>query len=275
MARFDHCVGGRPGVDLSNSAIIKGQSTQVDGATSAQALGAGGAGIDRAAGGRAAAVPVGGGGIRQPVLRRGGQEHADLVAQFLLRLIRAGRLGVGGQAAAGAVDRVIIGLWCWGSTALRWRCPMPWRGCFRSRCCTAWCGARLARPAGLAAALVLAVMPVTIATERNNTMDGLMTFAVMLAAWGFASAAGSGRLRPLLLGAVALGLAFNIKELEAFMPLPAFYGVLPAGRAGPLAGTPGAPGAGQPGAAGDFLRLAAGGGPDPAGAAPVRRQQHG
>jgi 4-amino-4-deoxy-L-arabinose transferase-like glycosyltransferase len=79
--------------------------------------------------------------------------------------------------------------------------------------------------AGLAAALVLAVMPVTIATERNNTMDGLMTFTVLLAAWGFASAAGSGRLRPLLMGAVALGLAFNIKELEAFMPLPAFYGV--------------------------------------------------
>ena len=72
--------------------------------------------------------------------------------------------------------------------------------------------------------MALAVMPVTIATERNNTIDGLLTFAVLLAAWGFAAAAESGRLRLLLLGAVALGLAFNIKELEAFMPLPAFYG---------------------------------------------------
>jgi len=81
------------------------------------------------------------------------------------------------------------------------------------------------RAAGLVSALVLAVTPVTIATERNNTIDGMLVLALLLAAWGFASAARSGRLRPLLLGSLALGLAFNIKELEAFMPLPAFYAV--------------------------------------------------
>ncbi len=78
-------------------------------------------------------------------------------------------------------------------------------------------------PAGLAAALALAVTPVTIATERNNTIDGLLTFSVLLAAWAFLRAVSSGRLRFLLLGAVLVGLAFNIKMLAAFMPLPAFY----------------------------------------------------
>ena len=36
--------------------------------------------------------------------------------------------------------------------------------------------------AGLTAALVLAVTPITIATERNNTMDGMLVFALLLAA---------------------------------------------------------------------------------------------
>jgi 4-amino-4-deoxy-L-arabinose transferase-like glycosyltransferase len=39
--------------------------------------------------------------------------------------------------------------------------------------------------AGLAAALVLAIMPVAISTERNNTIDGLLVFVLLLAAWAF------------------------------------------------------------------------------------------
>jgi 4-amino-4-deoxy-L-arabinose transferase-like glycosyltransferase len=79
------------------------------------------------------------------------------------------------------------------------------------------------RPAGLVAALVLAVMPVAISTERNNTPDGLLVLVLLLAAWAFWWAARSGRLRDLLLGAVLVGLGFNIKMLQAFLPLPAFY----------------------------------------------------
>jgi len=78
---------------------------------------------------------------------------------------------------------------------------------------------------GLAAALVLAVTPVTIATERNNTIDGLLVFVLLLAAWAFLKAAESGKLRHLLLGAFLVGLGFNIKMLQACMPLPAFYAV--------------------------------------------------
>ena len=77
--------------------------------------------------------------------------------------------------------------------------------------------------AGLISALVLAVMPITIATERNNTIDGLLVFSLLAAAWAFLQSVYSGKVRFLLLGALVLGLAFNIKMLEAFMPLPAFY----------------------------------------------------
>jgi 4-amino-4-deoxy-L-arabinose transferase-like glycosyltransferase len=79
--------------------------------------------------------------------------------------------------------------------------------------------------AGLLAALALAVTPVTVSTERNNTMDGLLVFVLLLAAWAFLRAVRGGRLRYLLLGAFLAGLGFNIKMLQAFLPLPAFYAV--------------------------------------------------
>lgn len=77
--------------------------------------------------------------------------------------------------------------------------------------------------AGLTAALVLVVTPVAIATDRNNTMDGMLVFTLLLAAWAFLKATETGRWRWLFLGAFLLGLGFNIKMLQAFLPLPAFY----------------------------------------------------
>jgi len=79
------------------------------------------------------------------------------------------------------------------------------------------------RGAALAAALALAVFPVAVSAERNNTIDGLLVFVLLLAAWAFWRATRTGRLRELLLGAVLVGLGFNIKMLQAFLPLPAFY----------------------------------------------------
>ena len=77
--------------------------------------------------------------------------------------------------------------------------------------------------AGLTAALVMALTPVFVAADRNNTQDGLLVFFLLLAAWAFMRATESGSLRWLLLGAVIVGLGFNIKMLQAFLPLPAFY----------------------------------------------------
>ena len=76
---------------------------------------------------------------------------------------------------------------------------------------------------GLVAALALAVTPVAVSTERNNTIDGLLVFVLLLAAWAFLQSVYTAQLRWLLLGAFIVGLGFNVKMLQAFLPLPAFY----------------------------------------------------
>lgn len=81
--------------------------------------------------------------------------------------------------------------------------------------------------AALTAALALAVTPISVAVDRNNTMDSILILFLLLAAWAFIDAAGtdcdSKRLRALLLGGLWVGLGFNIKMMQAFLPLPAFY----------------------------------------------------
>ena len=77
--------------------------------------------------------------------------------------------------------------------------------------------------AGLLAALVMAVTPISVVTSRHNNLESLLVLAVLLAAWAFVFAAETGRLRWLLVGALMVGLGFNIKMLAAFMVLPAFY----------------------------------------------------
>ena len=76
--------------------------------------------------------------------------------------------------------------------------------------------------AGLAAALVMAVMPVNVAVDRNNTMDSTLILTLLLAAWAFLRATERASLRWLLVGGVLVGVGFNIKMLQAFLPLPAF-----------------------------------------------------
>jgi len=77
--------------------------------------------------------------------------------------------------------------------------------------------------AGIVAALVVAATPVVFAADRNNTQDGLLTFVLLLAAWAFIKAVETGRARWLFLGAIIIGLGFNIKMLQAYLPVPAFF----------------------------------------------------
>ncbi len=76
---------------------------------------------------------------------------------------------------------------------------------------------------GLAAALVYVFVPVVLAADRNNTIDGMLVLTLLLAAWAFIRAAESGRFGRLLLASVLVGLAFKIKMLQAYLPLPAFF----------------------------------------------------
>src|SRR5215207_5249787 len=77
--------------------------------------------------------------------------------------------------------------------------------------------------AGLLSALALAVTPISVVVQCNNVMDALLILLLLLAAWAFIVAAERGSLKWLLLGAAIVGLGFNVKMLQAFLVLPAFY----------------------------------------------------
>ncbi|HVB72243.1 MAG TPA: glycosyltransferase family 39 protein [Ktedonobacteraceae bacterium] len=76
--------------------------------------------------------------------------------------------------------------------------------------------------AGLIAALALAISPVSIVTNRNNTIDSLLVLTLLLGVWTLSIATEKGRLRWLLLTAVIVGVGFNIKMLQAYLVVPAF-----------------------------------------------------
>jgi len=77
------------------------------------------------------------------------------------------------------------------------------------------------RPAGLLAALALALTPVAILVNRGNLIESTLVLALLLAAWAILRAAETGQLRWLLLSAFLVGVGFNIKMLEAYLALPA------------------------------------------------------
>ncbi|HEU5367122.1 MAG TPA: glycosyltransferase family 39 protein, partial [Ktedonobacterales bacterium] len=76
--------------------------------------------------------------------------------------------------------------------------------------------------AGLLAALALAISPISVVTNRNNTIDSTLVLTMLLGAWAVMRAAETGKLRWLLLCAVFVGLGFNIKMLEAYLVVPAY-----------------------------------------------------
>ena len=80
---------------------------------------------------------------------------------------------------------------------------------------------RLAGPvAGITAAVVLALSPVTVALNRGNVSDSLLILLTVLAADATSAALLNGRLRWLLLAGVWVGLAFQAKMLQAWLVLP-------------------------------------------------------
>jgi 4-amino-4-deoxy-L-arabinose transferase-like glycosyltransferase len=80
---------------------------------------------------------------------------------------------------------------------------------------------RLAGPAaGLTAATVLAVTPITVLLGRGNVSDSLLILLLVLAADATSAALQSGSLRQLLAG-VWVGLAFQAKMIQAWLALPA------------------------------------------------------
>jgi 4-amino-4-deoxy-L-arabinose transferase-like glycosyltransferase len=85
---------------------------------------------------------------------------------------------------------------------------------------------RLAGPAaGLTAAAVLAVTPITVLLSRGNVSDSLLILLLVLAADATTAALLTGSLRHLLLAGVWVGLAFQAKMIQAWLALPALAAV--------------------------------------------------
>jgi 4-amino-4-deoxy-L-arabinose transferase-like glycosyltransferase len=75
--------------------------------------------------------------------------------------------------------------------------------------------------AGLIAALVMALTPITVAIDRDNNPDTLLVLLLVLAAWAAQRAVASGRLSWLCASAFFLGCGFDTKMLQAYLLLPA------------------------------------------------------
>jgi 4-amino-4-deoxy-L-arabinose transferase-like glycosyltransferase len=76
---------------------------------------------------------------------------------------------------------------------------------------------------GLLAAFFLSVTPIFIAVSRTNNLDASLVFVCLLAIWALQKASEKGSLRYLCLSAALLGIGFNIKMLQAYLYLPAFF----------------------------------------------------
>ncbi|GIM46619.1 mannosyltransferase [Collibacillus ludicampi] len=79
------------------------------------------------------------------------------------------------------------------------------------------------RGAGLLAALFLASTPIVVAADRTNEIDSMLMFVTLIATWALSHAVERGSLKWLLLAAFLVGVGFNIKMMEAYLVLPAFY----------------------------------------------------
>jgi 4-amino-4-deoxy-L-arabinose transferase-like glycosyltransferase len=77
--------------------------------------------------------------------------------------------------------------------------------------------------AGLFAALALAVTPIFVVMNRHNNPESLLILALLIAAWALQRALEKGHLGWLLFSVSMVGVGFNIKMLQAFIVLPAFY----------------------------------------------------
>jgi 4-amino-4-deoxy-L-arabinose transferase-like glycosyltransferase len=75
-------------------------------------------------------------------------------------------------------------------------------------------------PAGIAAAVAMAVLPIEVITARSDTMDAVMMLALLLALLAVVRAVETENSAWLLAGAAALGVAFDVKLLESLVALP-------------------------------------------------------
>ena len=75
--------------------------------------------------------------------------------------------------------------------------------------------------AALIAGVVMALTPVAVLMFRYNNPDALLTLLLVASAWALTRALDGGRWRWVLISAALVGLAFNTKDLQAYVVVPA------------------------------------------------------
>ncbi|MCM3748132.1 glycosyltransferase family 39 protein [Paenibacillus pasadenensis] len=73
------------------------------------------------------------------------------------------------------------------------------------------------------AAIAMALTPVAVSVARTNNMDAMVVFALVLAAWFLLRGIREQRTGSLIAAFALIGVAFNMKMLQAYMVLPAFF----------------------------------------------------
>ncbi|GAA3322652.1 hypothetical protein GCM10020331_043370 [Ectobacillus funiculus] len=69
----------------------------------------------------------------------------------------------------------------------------------------------------------MAFMPVAVAVSRTNNIDSLLVFTLLLGAWMLFRGVRSGKLGWVLGAFAMIGLGFNMKMMQAYMVVPAFF----------------------------------------------------
>src|SRR5579875_3722914 len=77
----------------------------------------------------------------------------------------------------------------------------------------------------LASAGLLAISPVNVVSNRDSIVESPLVMVLLVATWAVLRATENGDWKWLSLGAVLIGLAFNIKMLEAFLIVPSLAAV--------------------------------------------------
>ncbi|MEO3944513.1 glycosyltransferase family 39 protein [Gorillibacterium sp. CAU 1737] len=72
-------------------------------------------------------------------------------------------------------------------------------------------------------ALVLALTPIAVVISRSNNIDGMLVFTLLLGAWMLMKGVRTKKAGWVLGAFAMIGIGFNMKMLQAYMVLPAFY----------------------------------------------------
>lgn len=73
------------------------------------------------------------------------------------------------------------------------------------------------------ASLITACTPIAVAVSRTNNIDSLLVFTLLIATWMLFRGIRNQKLAWLLGAFAMIGVGFNIKMLQAYMVVPAFY----------------------------------------------------